>query len=353
MTTPPEPPPAHRPPEHEPDAGPGPAAPGRETAAGTAADAPADPAADAAAAERLERAVRAVETALIEYEIAVESFRIEVENFARLHEERLGPLHHRLDELDALIAEAIAARSGDPEDRARAERARADLLPLPKVATLFEGWLESEGIRPDAAAMLSGRSVSPPPRVRPGAEARKLYRELIRACHPDLVTDEAERARRDVFVARVNLAYGRGDVEQLRALAEEWAAGPAPEPTPLGRAEELAARLEWLAERKEMLAQVAAELEAGAIGSMLRLAEDDPDALLDEIAADLRAKLAAREAELAALLAETSGGSGDSEGSGSFGGTTGGGGGAGPGGDPAGGSAGGGNPVPGSGPGAE
>ncbi len=262
--------------------------------------------ADRAATERLEQAVRAVEAALIEYEIAVESFRVEVENFARLHEERLGPLHTRLEELDAAVAEAIAARTGDPEDLRRAEEARAQVLPMPQLSGLFEGWLESEGIRPDAVAMLTGQSVQPPPRVRPGEQARKLFRELMRASHPDLVTDETERARRDAFVARVNQAYARGDVEALQRLFDEWSAGPAPEPTPMGRAEELAARLEWLAARKERLAEEAAEMEAGAIGSMLKLAEDDPDALLEEIAADLRAKVSAREAELARLREEAS-----------------------------------------------
>ncbi len=64
---------------------------------------------------RLARAVRAAEQALIEFEIAVETFRIEVENFSRLHHQRLGPVYARLEELDALIAEARAERSGDPE----------------------------------------------------------------------------------------------------------------------------------------------------------------------------------------------------------------------------------------------
>ncbi|WP_312871313.1 hypothetical protein [Streptomyces lonarensis] len=255
-------------------------------------------AADQAATERLEQAVRAVETALIEYEIAVESFRIEVENFARLHEERLGPLHQRLEELEALIAETIAARTGDPADRRRAEEARAQLLPMPQLPGLFEGWLEAEGIRSDAVAMLTGQSVQPPPRVRPGEQARKLFRELMRAAHPDLVTDETERGRRGAFVARVNQAYARGDVDALQQLFDEWNAGPAPEPTPFTRAEELAARLEWLAARKESLAAEAADLEAGAVGSMLQLAKDDPDALLEEIAADLHRKIGEREAEL-------------------------------------------------------
>lgn len=71
---------------------------------------------------RLERAVRAAEQALIEFEIAVETFRVEVENFSRLHHQKLGPMYTRLDELDALIAEAKASRSGDPEDLRRARK---------------------------------------------------------------------------------------------------------------------------------------------------------------------------------------------------------------------------------------
>ncbi len=45
--------------------------------------------------------MRVAEQALIEYEIAVETFRIEVENFSRLHHQKLGPMYARLDELDA------------------------------------------------------------------------------------------------------------------------------------------------------------------------------------------------------------------------------------------------------------
>ncbi|CAM5255488.1 J domain-containing protein OS=Streptomyces glaucescens OX=1907 GN=SGLAU_17425 PE=4 SV=1 [Streptomyces glaucescens] len=67
------------------------------------------------------------------------------------------------------------------------------------------------------------------------------------------------------------------------------------------RSEELYARLDWLARRKELLAVVAKDLEESAIGGMLRLAPDDPDRLLDEIAEQLLAEVARRESELAAL----------------------------------------------------
>ncbi|RSR99912.1 hypothetical protein [Streptomyces sp. WAC00469] len=252
--------------------------------------------------ERLEQAVRSAEQALIEYEIAVETFRVEIENFSRLHEQRLGPLYARIEELDAQIAEARAARSGDPEDLRRAQEARARLQPIPAVEHLMHGWMDGNGLFPEAVAMLTDQPVRPPQRVRPSEEARRLYRELARKAHPDLVQDEAERRRREDFLTRVNAAYSRGDTDELRRLAEEWAAGPAPAKPRPSRSEELYARLEWLSERKEMLTLVAKQLEDSAIAAMLRLAPDDPDGLLDEIAGKLHQDIAEREAQLAALL---------------------------------------------------
>ncbi|MFF4701058.1 J domain-containing protein [Streptomyces chattanoogensis] len=254
------------------------------------------------ATQRLAKAVMAAEQALIEFEIAVETFRVEVENFSRLHHQRLGPMYARLDELDAQIAEAVAARTGDPEDIRKAKEARASVLPMPNVEELFHGWMGSDGLFAEAQAMLTEQPVQPPQKVRPSEEARKVYRDLVRKAHPDLARDDAERARRDAFIARVNAAYGRGDEAVLRELAQEWEAGPAPAERWLSESEELYARLEWLAERKELLAAVAAELEESAIGAMIKMAPQDPDALLDEIAEKLLADVAEREAYLAQLV---------------------------------------------------
>ncbi|MEV0491001.1 hypothetical protein [Streptomyces atratus] len=270
---------------------------------GPRGDADTGGAADAARPEaRLAKAVRAAEQALIEFEIAVETFRVEVENFSRLHHQKLGPMYARLDELDAQIAEARAARTGDPEDLRRAREARALVMPMPGIDELFHDWLDSDGLSPEAAAMLTEQPVRPPKRVRPTEEARKLYRELARKAHPDLAQDETERARRDEFIIRVNAAYGRGDEVLLKELAEEWAAGPVPPQAELSESEELYARLDWLTQRKELLTVLAQELEEGAIGAMLRMAPDDPDRLLDEIAEQLLGEVAQREAELAELV---------------------------------------------------
>ncbi|MFU0243017.1 hypothetical protein ACKI1J_45890 [Streptomyces scabiei] len=248
----------------------------------------------------MEQAVRAAEQALIEYEIALETFRVEVENFSRLHEQRLGPVYARLEELEAQILEARAARTGDADDLRRADEARARLMPIPGVEELLHGWMDGDGLFPEATAMLTDQAVRPPQRVRPGEEARRLYREQA---HPDLAQEEAERIRREEFITRVNAAYARGDEAELRELAEEWAAGPVPERRP-SRGEELYARLEWLDRRKELLTLLAKELEESAIGAMLRLAPDDPDRLLDEIAEQLATQVREREAELAGVLGQ-------------------------------------------------
>ncbi|WP_434099322.1 J domain-containing protein [Streptomyces platensis] len=254
------------------------------------------------ATRRLAKAVLAAEQALIEFEIAVETFRVEVDNFSRLHHQRLGPMYARLDELDAQIAEAVAARTGDPADIRKAREARASVLPMPEVEELFHGWMGSDGLFPEAQAMLTEQSVRPPQKVRPSEEARKVYRDLVRKAHPDLARDDAERARRDAFIARVNAAYAQGDEAVLRELVREWEAGPAPAEERLSESEELYARLEWLAERKELLAAMAAELEESAIGAMIKMAPEDPDALLEEIAEKLLADVAERETYLAQLV---------------------------------------------------
>ncbi|MEZ0064110.1 hypothetical protein ABIA32_000088 [Streptacidiphilus sp. MAP12-20] len=241
------------------------------------------------------RVVRA-EAEWVDAEVAVETLRIELDNFALVHHQRLGPMYVRLDELDALIAEARAARSGSAEDLRRAYEARSVLEPMPDLAAFFEG---------DAAAAEEAVPMpQAPDRIRPDREAQRLFRELARRAHPDLAQEPEEVRRRGEFIARVNEAYARGDVLALEALAQEWADGDTfrPEAGTPERVVWLRQRLEWLESRLRSLGATRAELEGGPMGQLLMLLPDDPDALLEVLAEQLLTSVAERQSELEALL---------------------------------------------------
>ena len=255
--------------------------------------------------QELEERVAATELAWLTLDVDVQTLRVEIDNFALIHHQLLGPLYARLDELDALIAEAVAARSGRLEDARRARDARRRVDDLPDLDSLFADLA-------DVTAQAQDRGQEPPPappqaptRVRPGRDAQRIYRDLARRAHPDLSTDPAEQRRRSAFIARVNEAYAYGDAQALERLSEEWSTDPeaAPAVGSPDRPAWLRQRLEWLGGK---IAEVAAEqvrLENTAMGELLALSPQDPDRLLEELAEQLLAKAAAQQAELGRLLA--------------------------------------------------
>ncbi|MFI2608011.1 rhodanese-like domain-containing protein [Kitasatospora sp. NPDC018619] len=249
--------------------------------------------------QALEERVAAAELAWLSMDVDVQTLRVEIDNFALIHHQLLGPLYTRLDELDALVAEAVAARTGRPEDLRRAAEARRQVEELPDLDALFDSVREQSGQDGEPA---------PPPaapqRVRPGREAQRIYRELVRRAHPDLTTEPAEQRRRAAFLARVNEAYAYGDAAALEALAAEWSTAPeaAPAVDAPDRSDWLRRRLDWLTAK---IAETAAEqvrLEQTPMGQLLALAPQDPDRLLEQLAEELLAKAAQRQAELERLL---------------------------------------------------
>ncbi|WP_380277676.1 rhodanese-like domain-containing protein [Kitasatospora purpeofusca] len=253
--------------------------------------------------QELEERVEAAELAWLTMDVDVRTLRVEIDNFALIHHQLLGPLYARLDELDALLAEAAAVRSGDPEDLRRAREARQRVEDLPDLDALFDSvreQSEQEQAPPPPAA---------PARVRPGRDAQRIYRELVRRAHPDLSTDPEEQRRRAAFLARVNEAYAYGDTGALEALASEWSTAPeaAPAADSPDRLGWLRRRLEWLTGRIGELAAEQVRLERSAMGELLALAPQDPDGLLTELAEQLLAKAAAQQAELERLVGDNGG----------------------------------------------
>jgi hypothetical protein len=133
--------------------------------------------------QQLEERIARTEAEWVDAEVAVETLRVELDNFALVHHQRLGPMYERLDELDALIAEATAARSGDPEDIRRAFEARSVLDPMPDLEAFFTdpaGDGQQGGGAADGGEPLPPLIPQAPQRIRPDREAQRLFRDLAR-----------------------------------------------------------------------------------------------------------------------------------------------------------------------------
>ena len=110
---------------------------------------------------------------------------------------RVGILHEQLDKLELEIAEAelgeLSKHVKDGAERPSESPAPARPAPLPRYTS-------------DAA--------------------RKLFRDVAKAIHPDLARDEAARDRRHTLMVEANRAYAQGDEEQLRLILEAWDRSP-------------------------------------------------------------------------------------------------------------------------------
>jgi hypothetical protein len=240
-----------------------------------------------AEAQRLEVEVGRAEAELLDVEVSVETTRVELSHFAYAHHQRLGALYARLDELDAAVAEAVALRTGDPEDIRRAREARARLEEGQEARRTAEEAEDVPGSPGEGHDSRSGGKARR--RSRPTKDAQRLYRELVRRSHPDLAQDPREKARREEFIIRVNDAYANGDEDLLERLTAEWAAGPDAEPareTP-DRVEWLRTRLHWLRARLIELREEQHSLEDSAIGQLWSINPTDPDGLLDQLGEQL------------------------------------------------------------------
>lgn len=259
----------------------------------------------------LEDAVVVAETNLLDTQVAVETLRAELDQFTRLHQIQLGPLYSRLDELDALTAETEAAMTGDPEAIRRAVEARAKVSGEDPLLLAGGDDSDSDG---DAASdddtdtprpPRQGSAASPDPDtpVRPSKTAQRLYRELARRSHPDLVQDPTEIARRSAFITRVNAAYEKDDLGALQKLSEEWsltAVGPAADSPQ--REKWLQHRLIWLRAKQAELALERQTLLENPMADVLAAYQYDSLMALRSISDQLYTAIQERETLLNALI---------------------------------------------------
>ncbi|NUP52354.1 MAG: hypothetical protein HOW97_34285 [Catenulispora sp.] len=264
--------------------------------------------------QSLEDAVVVAETNLLDTQVAVETLRAELDQFTRLHQIQLGPLYSRLDELDALTAETEAAMTGDPEAIRRAVEARAKvagedplLFPADDAAQDGADGDAADSPRPPREEAAGSNGAEPAAEadgpVRPSKTAQRLYRELARRSHPDLVQDPAEIARRSAFITRVNAAYEKDDLAGLQKLSEEWslaASGPAPDAPQ--REMWLRNRLIWLRAKQAELSLERQTMMENPMADVLAAYQYDSLTALRSISEQLYTAIQERETLLNALI---------------------------------------------------
>jgi hypothetical protein len=212
----------------------------------------------------------------------------DIRRFEAEYQTRVGACYLRLDELNAELCERRAAVAPfDAGLREAAANARQ----------------QAEATR---AGVEAAASQDLPLRVELSEAIRKQFRKAAMRLHPDRALDEADRLRREHWMARLNAAYTRGDSEGIAAVIEDFEQSPEAVPgesveARLERARRQTATVQRHIARVE---QEIAELEASA-SNQLRLAFAaqaaqglDPYALL---MADIEERIAGAEAELRAL----------------------------------------------------
>jgi hypothetical protein len=190
--------------------------------------------------------VAELEAALGERRNEVARAKSALDAFEIDYRKRVGTLHEQLDKLELAIAEAE----------------------LGELSRRVEGG--SGGPNQPSAAR-----PAPPPRYTSDA-ARKLFRDVAKAIHPDLARDDSTRDRRHTLMIEANRAYASGDEEQLRFILEAWERSPEavqgsdPEAMRL----RLVRRVAQIEEQLDMLARDLAALKESPLGKLKTMVDE-------------------------------------------------------------------------------
>ncbi|MHB9036476.1 MAG: J domain-containing protein [Armatimonadota bacterium] len=150
-----------------------------------------------------------LEARLAQRELDLATLQAELHAFEVRYVRAVGVLYSELDEINAQIAEALARIHPERvEVQKRAEEARRHA-------------------RETAEAVGAARKIpEEKDEFKPSDELKQIYRELAKQVHPDLASDDDDRARRNGMMAEVNQAYEDGDIDRLRKILHEWEISP-------------------------------------------------------------------------------------------------------------------------------
>lgn len=153
------------------------------------------------------RELHELENQLVDRELQLASLKGELAAFEQLYLNIVGVKYAELDELEAEIAELRAQRQ-------------------PSNVTARNVARESRSRAQESQESTSRLATSIPVRFSPSPSLKSLYREVARKIHPDLATDETDRANRQRLMAEANKAYEEGNEARLRAILQEYETRP-------------------------------------------------------------------------------------------------------------------------------
>ena len=254
--------------------------------------------------DQLENEVLTLREQLARLEQEHADLRVELHEFELLYNARVGPIEAQLAEAQLHI----------DEYRLRIELVQwrgKSLSPIQLEAEV-EHRLREQRERAEAihANADSARSFVPPPPIDPAAnlDLKQIYRELAKRTHPDLATDEADRATRSQRLVGVNELYAKQDLEGLRRILRQIETGRlAPDETPeqrLARLKDERMRLD--AAIRHVKAEIA-DLNRDPLMALkleTALARSRGRDVLAEVAQQTQAKLLEAESELQQLIAK-------------------------------------------------
>jgi hypothetical protein len=154
---------------------------------------------------------------LTELQTELSALKASLDRFSALCQSRLGDLMGELRRVSRAIADYERRL-----ERLSAEPAAEPAEPEAEEPADF-AWLGDE---PPGAGNEAEQPAPNRPRRRrwlgdEAAEAKRLYLDLAKRCHPDLATTGEERQEREALMQRINEAFRDRDLAALRALRRE------------------------------------------------------------------------------------------------------------------------------------
>lgn len=234
--------------------------------------------------EKKKAELASLEAQIVQHELDLATLRTELKAVENHYLATVGILYAELDQIQAQIAEAEARlRPSDLETQQQAADART----------------QAEESSQTARAIGESKS-------KLTESLKTLYREIAKRIHPDLATNDADRARRQKLMAEANHAYEEGNEAGLQAILNDWETSP-DSVEGEGAGPELIRAIRKIEQIQRRLVEMEAEMQQLRTSDLYQLwakteeAENQGRDLLKELASQVERDIDAARPRLAAI----------------------------------------------------